>query len=78
MKFISLVLITYLAYYLINILLDLLKQQKTAMSSLQAGGRMEIPIDQHVPHDHETVRVPLPDEGFGHEETPGQPEKKSL
>ena len=77
MKFISLVLITYLAYYLINILLDLLKQQKGAMSSLQAGGRMEIPLGQQVQNDHVPVRVALPTEAFAHEDAPSQPEKKS-
>ena len=69
MKFISLILIIYLAYYLVNILLDLLKLQKNSGGHMQAGGRLEIPITQGIQHDeHVPVRVTLPAEVNGLEE----------
>lgn len=74
MKFISLILIIYLAYYLVNILLDLLKLQKHGGSPMQVGGRLEIPITQGMQHDHAPVRVTVPDDVNGPEETD---EKKS-
>jgi hypothetical protein len=78
MKFISLILITYLAYYLVNILLDLLKLQKNGSGSTQVGGRLEIPITQRVQHDdHVTVRVSVPAGVNGFEEAEEPDEKKS-
>jgi hypothetical protein len=78
MKFISLILIIYLAYYLVNILLDLLKLQKNSSGQLQAGGRLEIPIVQRVQHDdHEPVRVSVPAGVNGLEEAEEPDEKKS-
>jgi hypothetical protein len=78
MKFISLVLITYLAYYLVNILLDLLKIQKNDSGSVKAGGRLEIPITQRMQHDdHVPVRVKVPDDVNGLEEAEERVEKKS-
>ena len=62
MKFISLILIIYLAYYLVNILLDLLKLQKNASGPVQVGSRLEIPITNHIQHDHAPIRVAVPDD----------------
>jgi hypothetical protein len=78
MKFISLILITYLAYYLVNILLDLLKLQKNGSGSTQVGGRLEIPINQRMQHDdHLPVRVSAPADVNGLEEAEEPNEKKS-
>jgi hypothetical protein len=78
MKYISLILITYLAYYLVNILLDLLKLQKNSGSPMQDGGRLEIPITQHMQHDHHMpVRVTVTDHVNGPEGVEEPIEKKS-
>jgi hypothetical protein len=78
MKFISLILITYLAYYLVNILLDLLKLQKNGSGSAQVGGRLEIPITQRMQHDdYVPVRVSAPAGVNGFEEAEEPDEKKS-
>ncbi|HEV3252478.1 MAG TPA: hypothetical protein VGZ71_16070 [Puia sp.] len=78
MKFISLILIAYLAYYLVNILLDLLKLQKNGNGPMQAGGRLEIPIIQRMQHDdHVPVRVPVPTCVNVFEEAEEPDEKKS-
>jgi hypothetical protein len=78
MKFISLILITYLAYYLVNILLDLLKLQKNDSGSLRVGGRLEIPITQRMQHDdHMPMRVAVPAGVNGFEEAEEPDEKKS-
>lgn len=78
MKFISLILITYLAYYLVNILLDLLKLQKNGSGPMKVGGRLEIPINQRMQHDdHVPVSVSVPAGVNGLEEAEEPNEKKS-
>jgi hypothetical protein len=78
MKSISLILIIYLAYYLVNILLDLLKLQKNGSGPVQVGGRLEIPITQRVQHDdHVPVRVSAPTGVNRFEDAEEPDEKKS-
>jgi hypothetical protein len=74
MKFISLTLVSYLAYYLLQILLDLLKIQKNASPANLAGDRLEIPLTQRIQEHHVPVRVPVPEDG---QESEGLVEKKS-
>ncbi|MBS1666676.1 MAG: hypothetical protein JST58_04795 [Bacteroidetes bacterium] len=77
MKFVSLLLILYIGYYLTQILMDLLKLQKLDTGSAHAGGLMEIPLANPKPQEHVTVRVDLPDDFVGAEGRLGETEKKS-
>jgi hypothetical protein len=58
MKFISLLLLSYLAYYLVNILLDLLQLQKASSAGEQAAPRLEIPLPQRVSQQPIAVTEP--------------------
>ena len=78
MKFLSLVLLSYLAYYLVNILVDLLQLQKASSAGEQAATRLEIPLPQRVSQQPVAVTEPGSTAVMTPDEDPPAAQKKSL